>query len=333
MFGQHPFARYSENDVRENIIRPLIVKLGYPPEMVTTQLALKYRRLFLGRKKGEDKDRPLRGEADYILDVDDRLRWVIEAKKPGVITDDDREQAYSYAMHPEVRAVIFAVISGTHFEIYHTFENPGAGPLLSFSYDQLPSRFQSLANVVSPDALRRNHPKLEIDVGKPLAPGLRSFAKVEKGKLTYTESPPYIENVVGLTVHLTEGSIVRSEGGGIVALIKPSFHHSSMSQFSQAIDATEVELTTADEVISSDPENPTVFTQVREITVEKGTPVPSFSSFATTIAPVSASGITLIEVSGYVAGTKFIGSLVARSLVPSAKVTFRICADIELTLR
>src|SRR5688572_14860240 len=97
MFGKLPFERYSENDVRETIIRPLIAKLGYAPEMVTTQLALKYDRLFLGHKKGADKDRQLRGEADYIMDIDGRLRWVIEAKKPGEITDDDREQAYSYA--------------------------------------------------------------------------------------------------------------------------------------------------------------------------------------------------------------------------------------------
>lgn len=332
MFGQHPFQRYSENDVRENIIRPLIVKLGYLPEMVTTQLSLKYSRLFLGHKKGENKDRPLRGEADYIIDIDGRLRWVIEAKKPGAISDDDREQAYSYAMHPEVRAVLFSVMSGTHFEIYHTFEKPDAGPLLSFTYEELPALFQTLENLVGPEAVRRNHPEVIIDVGKPLAPGLRSFAKVERGKLTYTESPPFIDSIVGLTVHLTEGSVVRAEEG-IITLIKPSFHHASITQFSESIEATEVELFTRDETISLDPNNPTIFRQVREIAIEEGVEIPSLTSSTVVTAPVPIRTVVTVEVSGYISGTKFIGSLVARTLVPSTKIAFRICADVELSLK
>jgi Type I restriction enzyme R protein N terminus (HSDR_N) len=333
MFGQHPFERYSENDVRENIIRPLLSKLGYSAEMVMTQVALKYHWQFLGRKKGPAKDRPLRGEADYIMDVDCRLRWVIEAKKPGEITEDDREQAYSYAMHPEIRAVLFAVISGTHFEIYQTVHKPGAGPLLAFTYEQLPAVFQSLANIVAPDALRRDHPTLTIDVGRPLAPGLRSFAKVAKGKITYTESTPFIESVVGMTVHLTEGSVVRAEGGGIMILIKPSFHHATITQFSEAIDATEVELITTDETISTDQARPTIFTQVREIAIDEGTPVPNFASFATVPAAVSVRSAAAVAVSGFVVGTKFVGSLVVRSFVPTANITVQICADIELYLQ
>src|ERR1035437_929723 len=173
MFGPLQFDQMSENDVREIIIRPLLNNLGYSPAMVTTQLALKYRWLFLGHKKGPNKDRPLRGEADYIMDVDHRLRWVIEAKKPGEICDDDREQAYSYAMHAEVRAVIFAVISGDHFEFYSTFHQPEHGPLLHFKYDELDNGFQTLANLLSPDSLRRNFRDFVLDTGKPLAPGLR----------------------------------------------------------------------------------------------------------------------------------------------------------------
>lgn len=333
MFGQHPFERYSENDVRETIIRPLIAKLGYPPDMVTTQLTLKYDRLFLGHKKGPTKDRQLRGEADYILDVDGRLRWVIEAKAPGEITDDDREQAYSYAMHPQVRAILFAVISGTRFELFHTFEKPESGPLLAFSYEELSANFQKLQNIVAPASMRRDHPKLEIDVGKPLAPGLRSYAKIVAGKMTYTESPPFVENIVGLTVHLPSGSVIRRAEGGMVAFVRPSFHHQNLTQFTAAIDATELELTSTDEEISRDPAKPTVFTQSREIAVKQGTPVPNFSSFTTTPAAMAVDSRITTSVSGYLQGETFIGFLVAVSYIPSVDFSFRICAEVELTLR
>jgi hypothetical protein len=190
------FEKWSEQDVRENLIRPFIRSLGYSDAMVTTELPLKYERMYLGRKKPA-KDPILRGKADYILEVDGRFRVVIEAKPPGEITDNDREQAYSYAMHPEVRALIFAVISGTHFEFFHTFQKPEAGPLLAITFAELDGKFNQLMDLVSPDALRRRFPKYELDAGQPLAPDLRSFAKVVHGQLVYTETPPFMKDFSG----------------------------------------------------------------------------------------------------------------------------------------
>ena len=334
MFGPLPFSQFSENDVRETVIRPLLGRLGYSPDMVTTQLPLRYRWLFLGHKKGASKDRPLRGEADYIMDVDRRLRWVVEAKKPGEITEDDREQAFSYAMHPEVRAVVFSIISGDRFEFYSTFHHPECGPFLAFTYDQLQDNLQTLANSVSPDALRRNFPDFVLDTGRPLAPGLRSFAKVERGSLTYTEAPDFVPGLVGTIVHITEGSVVRVSGGGIVALVKPSFHHRNFTAFSDAIGATVTEVVTSDEVLSLDPLRPTIFSHQREIVVKEGTEVPDLLvSGRTTPALVSVSADAAVVIAGYMCENKFIGKLVACSRVPEANIAFRICANIELILR
>lgn len=333
MFGQHPFSRYSEHDVRENIIRPLLVQLGYQPEMVWTKLPLKYDRLFLGRKKGSKKDRALRGEADYIMDVDGRLRWVIEAKRPGEISDDDREQAFSYAMHPQVRAIIFGVVSGTHFEFFHTFHKPENGPWLEFRYDDLPAQFQRLSNLVSPAAMVRNNPDFVLDAGLPLAPGLRSFAKVESGKMTYTKLPSFGEDVVGWSVHFLEGSVVRRKEGGILALVKPSFHKPSLTAFMEAVKATEMELVTSDGVISSDATKPSVFSQSRDLEIAKGTPVPFFKTDSTIPAQVSVRSQMTAEVTGYLRETTFIGKLVGRSTVPVVNIPFEVCADVEFTLR
>lgn len=331
MFGSHPFDRYSELDVRENIIRPLLVQLGYSPEMVRTQHALKYPFQFLGHKKGEARDRPLRGEVDYLIDVDKRLSWVIEAKRPGEITEADRQQARTYAAHPEVGAVIFAVITGNNFEFFQTSSKYDAAPILAFTYAQLAGYFQRLRNTVGPEAIRRDYPVLVIDDGNPLAPGLRSSAIVENGKQTYTES--HLIGCVGTTVHFTGGHAARRKTGGISVTLRPSHSHVSFTEFSAAINATEVELFTADETLSFDPLIPTIFTSTKEVVIHKGTPVPSFSTHLTAPIELSIAYKASVEVSGYMKDRTFVGSLIAISEVNNGHARLITRANIEFTLR
>ena len=331
MNNNQPLACRNEQDVRERIIYPLLMRLGYTPDMVTTELTLKYEWLFLGHKKGAKKDRPLTGKPDYIMDVDGRLRWVVDAKKPGEISDDDREQAFSYAMHPQVRAIVFAVISGTHFEVYHTFEKPEAGPLIAFKLEELENHFHKLANLVSPGGLRLSHPGFVLDAGMPLAPGLRSFAKIV-GKMTYTECPPFMENVVGLSVHLTDGSLVRRQEGGISMFVAPSWHHQNMNDFQNVI-APQLELDCEADAISTDSMHPTVFRHSREIVVPQGTSIPSFSSLtATQVTPATVRSKVAVTLCGHLEGKDFRGKLEAHSFAPAVQLPFRICANIELKL-
>lgn len=332
MQNAQPLACRTEQDVRERIIYPLLERLGYSPAMITTQLTLRYKWQYLGHKKGAKKDRLLQGEADYIMDVDGRLRFVVEAKKPGIISDDDREQGDSYAMHPEVRAIVFAIISGTHFEIYHTFEHPEAGPILAFEYKDLEEYIQRLKNVVSPDSLRRSHPAFVIDTGKQLAPGLRSFAKLHSGKVTYTKCPPIGENIVGYIVHLTEGSVVRREEGGISVYIGPSFHHGGLNAFSDAIEAAQIELITQDESISTNPDCPTIFKYEREVVIREGTPVPSFTPLHADIATAEIRILVQVKVSGFLDKNIFSGELVTHSIVPPLTEPFRFCAKVVLSI-
>jgi hypothetical protein len=328
------FPHRTEQDVRECIIRPLLERLGYKPEMVLTQLTLRYQYLFLGRKKGCAKDRPLVGEADYIIEVDGRLRLVIEAKKPGPLTEEEREQAYSYAMHPEVRAIMFAVISGTHFEIFSTFHKPESGPILQFTYAELEQKFPVLLNLIGPDALCRSYPQFKLDVGQPLGPGLRSFAKIESGFIRYISAPSYMDDLIGLVVHFSEGSIVRVDSEDILVLMKPSFHHRNISQFAKAIDAEWVELVSSQHQISTDPLRPSIFYGQRVISVQKGTPVPGPSNFAN--PPVSASTVTStakVKVSGYLVGTRFVGALKVSASVHDTQFQVIMEAELELVLQ
>jgi predicted type IV restriction endonuclease len=115
-FENYDFRLLNEADIREEIIAPFLRYLGYrsgTSANVIREQILKYPKVFLGRKDSK-KDPELRGRADYICEVDKSIRWIIEAKPPqGAITSDDVEQAYTYANHPEIRAVYFCLINLT----------------------------------------------------------------------------------------------------------------------------------------------------------------------------------------------------------------------------
>jgi predicted type IV restriction endonuclease len=105
--------------LREEIIAPLLRQLGYrsgTPNSIIREQALSYSQLSLGRKKKHDPI--LRGRADYICDVQGKVKWVIEAKAPAAALDKDAdEQAWSYANHPEIRALYYCLSNGREFQI------------------------------------------------------------------------------------------------------------------------------------------------------------------------------------------------------------------------
>ena len=168
MFDELNFHNLNETDIREEVITPLVRALGYrsgTKNNIIREQSLRYPRIFLGRKK-KNKDPVLRGIADYILEVDNSVRWVIEAKAPDVEIDlDSIEQAYTYANHPEVRAVYFVLSNGKHLNVYHTHSAPGSDPLLSITYEEFNDKFQIISNVLSPESIKRDFPKVECDLG------------------------------------------------------------------------------------------------------------------------------------------------------------------------
>ena len=65
------FEEFNETDVREEIIAPLLRRLGYSSRTdnnIIREQPLRYAKSFLGRKN-PSKDPELRGVADYILEA------------------------------------------------------------------------------------------------------------------------------------------------------------------------------------------------------------------------------------------------------------------------
>jgi hypothetical protein len=195
-FPTKDFDRMVEQDVREDIITPLLHRLGYAQGTENDirrshYLKLRYARNYFGRQKPAT-DQPLSGYADYILDVGGQIRWVIEAKPPGTpISEADIDQAFHYARHPEVRAVCFCLCNGRELKVFRTDYAPETALLLSIPYEEFDAQFHLIANVLSPSAMRTTWPEVELDIGKPLGPNLRSIARIGGGYFKYESvSPP-----------------------------------------------------------------------------------------------------------------------------------------------
>nr|WP_233166028.1 type I restriction enzyme HsdR N-terminal domain-containing protein [Pedobacter sp. ASV12] len=58
---------------------------------------------------------------DYLMQVAEKPAWILEAKSPSEqITDTKHiEQAYSYAIHPEIRVNYFALCNGHFFSLFN----------------------------------------------------------------------------------------------------------------------------------------------------------------------------------------------------------------------
>jgi Type I restriction enzyme R protein N terminus (HSDR_N) len=253
----------NEADVREEILAPLINSLGYKAGAENkasreVPLVLRYPRSSLGRKKPRT-DPYLRGRADYILEVRGHARWVLEAKPSSEEIDEDCiEQAWSYANHPEVRAVYFAVSNGRDFLVYRTSAPPGSEPILQVSCRELTKSYDAIAQLLSADSITRDFHEA-CDIGTPLGRGLRSLAKVASGKIIYTHSSINWPILSEINIAIVDGTIERSQDGSLISYIVTQAPVNSIQTMIKKMGLEKLPYTSSSTSLSSDPSAPTEF--------------------------------------------------------------------------
>ena len=136
---------FKEDSVREEIILPLLRYLGYKRENIVRSLTLQHPFL----KTGSNRKTPIHLIPDYVLKIENRYAWVLDAKGPreSLLDDDYVGQAYSYAVHPEIRSNFFALCNGIEFALYRTDGNNE--PILFFQLDEIDFYFDKLRNLLS----------------------------------------------------------------------------------------------------------------------------------------------------------------------------------------
>jgi hypothetical protein len=141
---------FKEDAVREEVIAPILRKLGYSASglnRIVRSRALIHPFVMIGSQKRRINIIP-----DYLLLVDDRPVVVIDAKTPseGILESEHVEQVYSYAIHPDVRAPIYALCNGRRLVVW---DREHFDPILNLEFAAFEQKWDQLASVLSPESV------------------------------------------------------------------------------------------------------------------------------------------------------------------------------------
>ncbi|KJV24703.1 hypothetical protein VI06_21440 [Aquitalea magnusonii] len=140
--SKYDVSTYSEEDVRAEIIDPVIRVLGYAKETYFSTQREKH-------LKVADGDLFI----DYRMTLWSQAFWVIEAKKvkrkPLKFTSAELQQALLYAVHPEIDAALVVLCDGRVFEVYDRDESV-THPAARVEVKKLPEQFHVLQALLGP---------------------------------------------------------------------------------------------------------------------------------------------------------------------------------------
>lgn len=295
----------NESDVRAEIAEPLLAALGYgrgTSNDISRELSLTYARQSLGRKKPSDP--PLRGRADFVLSVLGAGRWVLETKAPHEPIDLNAiEQAITYARHPEVSASYAVIINGVRLTVHHSSQTSADRPLVDLPISDPVSLAKQLAGLLSPAAVRRDCTPRVVDLGRPLAEGLRSRATIRGGEIHQGKSSwscnillpdeevqrqnETCRRLDGLRIAITGGAVYRDLDSRIRAKLQWAMPHDEILRFALDKKLLDVEYVALAEEISVNPEAPTVFDVIGDVEVSEGETLFNIATWQATTAGVA----------------------------------------------
>ena len=146
----------TEQDVREDLIKPLLEILGYrsgTENAIERNVSLKVSYVKIGTKKINISTFP-----DYILSVDHARKWVLDAKNPSQSVLDTQHifQVHSYAMHKEINVRLYALCNGNEFALYRTIDTTNE-PVFYFRREELIERWHDLYPLLSVEAFQERN--------------------------------------------------------------------------------------------------------------------------------------------------------------------------------
>ncbi len=290
---------YKEAEVRFHLIDPLLRSLGYPGTddvYVKLEEKLEYPYYHIGHKS-KKRDQPL-GFPDYRAGLKGaRGSFIIEAKAGSVVvSQEDIEQAHSYAAHAQVGANYFVLCDGTNLFVFATLSGPDHRPIVEMPVSEIDIRFHELENVLSPENLAENC-RVTHDLNLKLCEGLKSSVKIRSGEysmdgweirvfvnetdftaLAKANLPQFVQMEEQLAIlqrefelKVSDGLAKRDEDGRITARV----HFAGVTKNNQAgmklLGIDQMSWSTNEKFISIDAANPTAFESTADFSLEKGT--------------------------------------------------------------
>jgi hypothetical protein len=197
---------FKEDSVREEIILPIIKSLGYgveKPNRIIRSKSLTHPYVSVGSARKKITCIP-----DYLFEVNDKYSWVLEAKSPSQNIREGKhvEQAYSYAIHSEIRVPIFALCNGKEFSLFHINEDK---PLMFFNMIELPLFYGELKKYLNPE----NVLKADFHLAKDLGLRFRRLGFKEFSSITFCDVPLAIIGQLDNNLFTTATSTMKTEEG------------------------------------------------------------------------------------------------------------------------
>lgn len=139
---------FKEDSVRELIIAPLISRIGYSHKgemRVARSKALSHPFIRVGTR-----NHPVISIPDYTLFFKGAPILVLDAKAPceNIYLDSHVQQAYSYAIHPEIRCHEFALCNGREIAFYDIDHRD---PISVVSFSEFGEKWEVLRKHLSPE--------------------------------------------------------------------------------------------------------------------------------------------------------------------------------------
>lgn len=141
---------FKEDSVRELIILPILNRLGYSAigdAEVKRSKTLKHPFIRIGTT-----NYPVKIIPDYTLYFERKPIFILDAKSPteNVLHAQHVQQAYSYAIHPEVKCGEFGLCNGTHLAVF-TVDSPE--PILYLEFQQFEEKWDEIERILKPKYL------------------------------------------------------------------------------------------------------------------------------------------------------------------------------------
>lgn len=338
----------NEATVRAEKLDPLIKMLGYKHNTdlnVYREHQFTYPKVSLGRKGKSDS--AIIGKPDYVCEARGIARWVLEAKAEGskLGTDEDA-QAYTYAAHPEIRAMYYCLSDGKDFLIYKTISPPNSPPLLSVSLYDLDIASKALSAYLSENALRTAALKFEPQLiggdyrAFNIIGGSANFNSVG-WKVDCPENlREALNNEINNQKEITEDTIYpilngnfESKDGLLNLKIELGGHKQSDIELQKQMGLNILKFQSIGSEISTDSNNPTIF-QTRQNTIIHTEYINSSDPNNKSSVPLSLDYQTTIDTFLYRVGNKILGKFkyLAESPVQLHGVEIKIGVSIEGTL-
>ena len=144
---------FKEDSVREELIQLLLKALGYTvsgKNKIIRSKSLTHPYVQIGSTQRQIYIFP-----DYLLQVSGDFAWILDAKAPNenITSGKNVEQAYSYAIHPEIRVKLYALSNGREFALFHIDQIKP--PILHFQLSEIQYHWDKLTRFLSPSTLAK----------------------------------------------------------------------------------------------------------------------------------------------------------------------------------